>query len=79
MNRLSNNGCCLTSLRAARPDTRTRFTISAGREARRTVPRSVWEGGAYALRLIVSCDEIDSLLIENAEEFVHGYVQKGGE
>lgn len=62
MNRLSNNGCCLTSLRAARPDTRTRFTISAGREARRTVPRSVWEGGAYALRLIVSCDEIDSLL-----------------
>lgn len=24
-------------------------------------------------------DEIDSLLEENAEEFVHGYVQKGGE
>jgi ubiquitin-like protein Pup len=35
--------------------------------------------GAYALRLIVSCDEIDSLSKENAEEFVQGYVQKGGE
>jgi len=52
------------------------------RQAVRLAERSPARSGrraAYALRLIVSCDEIDSLLKEKAEEFVQGYVQKGGE
>jgi len=38
MNRLSNKWMLTYLFRAARPDTRTRSTISAGREASRTVP-----------------------------------------
>jgi len=62
MNRLSNKWV-LTSLSPGCPARQASAVhISAGREARRTVPARSGRRGAYALRLIVSCDEIDSLL-----------------
>jgi ubiquitin-like protein Pup len=40
-------------------------------------PRAV--GGELAERIDDLLDEIDSVLEENAEEFVRNYVQKGGQ
>ncbi len=45
--------------------------------AETVVPRAM--GGELAERIDDLLDEIDSVLEENAEEFVKNYVQKGGQ
>ena len=60
---------------------RTRVTRNTRTEVidQDTRPRKAKDAEAIEAELDEMLDEIDDVLEENAEEFVKGYVQKGGE
>lgn len=56
-----------------------RTTSPPAEETTETAPAAAKQGEKIKADLDDLLDEIDSVLEDNAEEFVKGYVQKGGE
>ncbi|MFM8999969.1 MAG: ubiquitin-like protein Pup [Actinomycetota bacterium] len=58
---------------------RTQRREDAPPETTEDAPRTATTGEALKEEMDAILDEIDAVLEENAEEFVKGYVQKGGQ